>query len=253
MKKYNYIYKITNLINGKIYIGKHSTNKSGDSYMGSGRLLGKAKSKYGKDAFKKEIIAFTDNEDNLDFLERFYIKKYKSRDLTVGYNLTDGGEGMLGYKHSNETKLKMKHHHYDCSGKNNPMYGRHHTSDAKLKNKIAHLGKPSPLKGTHLDEEHKQKLKEGQQKYIQEFRSGMLGKRHTEQSKQKMSKNRSGKLVGVTNPRYGVKPNCDVIKNLQKYNYCKFITPNGEIKIMSLANAKRWHPDWKFIKIVETL
>lgn len=210
MKKYNYIYKITNLVNGKIYIGKHSTNKLGDSYMGSGRLLGKAKSKYGKDSFKKEIIAFTDNEDSLNFLERFYIKKYKSRDLTKGYNLTDGGES--GWCHSEETKQKLRNtkseefrkhlseiktgvplseyhkrklseNHWDCRGKNNPMYGKHFTEEQMKRLRESHIG----------------------------LVSGMRGKKQ---------------------PLY------------------KWITPYGEIKIMARCGAHHHHPDWIEMEVV---
>ena len=79
MKQYNYIYLITNKLNGKIYIGKHSTDDLYDGYMGSGILINKAIKKYGLENFTKEYLGFCDNEDTLNYLERFYIRKYKAR------------------------------------------------------------------------------------------------------------------------------------------------------------------------------
>lgn len=54
------IYKITNLINQKIYIGKHQTKNLNDGYFGSGIFLRKAISKYGKENFVKEIMFIFD-------------------------------------------------------------------------------------------------------------------------------------------------------------------------------------------------
>ena len=96
MKKFNYIYLITNTLNNKIYVGKHSTDKLDDGYFGSGKLIKQAIKKYGIENFTKEYLAFCDTEDKLNWFEKFYIKKYKARE--AGYNLTDGGDGSLGRK-----------------------------------------------------------------------------------------------------------------------------------------------------------
>ena len=101
-----YIYRITNLLNGKTYIGQHEYNKINDNYMGSGILLKKAIKKYGINYFKKEILIskipnrkYADKaEINLIAIER---KHNKSQ-----YNIVDGGEGFRGH-HTSETKCKI--------------------------------------------------------------------------------------------------------------------------------------------------
>jgi hypothetical protein len=56
--RYHYVYKITNTINQKIYIGKHTTKNLNDKYMGSGKIIRNAINKYGIDNFIKEYISF---------------------------------------------------------------------------------------------------------------------------------------------------------------------------------------------------
>lgn len=81
--KVGFIYKTTNLINGKFYVGQ-CTNDPLEMYLGSGLILKQAIEKYGKHNFRREILQYAEQED-LDDLEKIWIKKLKAQEL--GYNI----------------------------------------------------------------------------------------------------------------------------------------------------------------------
>ena len=104
----NYIYKITNKINNKIYIGKtthtvqyrwnqHTSASFTDkNKLDYNYLLHKAIRKYGKENFSLEILEEVEDEKVLSEKEMYYIKLYNScvlEDNANGYNMTYGGEG----------------------------------------------------------------------------------------------------------------------------------------------------------------
>jgi group I intron endonuclease len=111
------IYKTTNLINGKIYIGQDSKNNP--EYLGSGTIIKRAINKYGKENFKKEILDICLDKEELDIKEIYWIKELKS--IENGYNISSGGNGCLGCKQSDETKEKRR---LKNIGDKNPMYGK---------------------------------------------------------------------------------------------------------------------------------
>jgi Putative endonuclease segE, GIY-YIG domain len=105
-----YVYKITNLVNGKVYIGKrrHKTPET-DTYMGSGVQILSAIKKYGKDSFKKEILAiFSSNNESSD-LEAKLVTRGLIESGT-SYNMHEGGHG--GFAHINnvspEERINLK-------------------------------------------------------------------------------------------------------------------------------------------------
>jgi group I intron endonuclease len=101
------IYKTTNLINGKFYIGKDLYNNS--SYFGSGILLKNAILKYGINNFKKEILEYCECREFLNDREKYWISHLKSQDRSIGYNIHSGGDGgdtFSGKHHSDESKEK---------------------------------------------------------------------------------------------------------------------------------------------------
>lgn len=117
-----YIYKVTNLINNKVYIGQTINFKKRKSHHLSVSFNPKNSSydhyfhrsirKYGKNNFSWEVICILDIEDKhelknqLDYLEKYYIKKYNS--FKDGYNLTKGGDGgCLGRVLNKETRLRI--------------------------------------------------------------------------------------------------------------------------------------------------
>lgn len=109
-KRSGYIYKTTNTITGKIYVGKCSSSiKSSKRYLGSGIWLNRAIKKYGKQYFFKEILEIIE-EGDLNERERFWINELKSNNQNIGYNLTDGGDGgplFKGRHHTRETIDKL--------------------------------------------------------------------------------------------------------------------------------------------------
>jgi len=121
---YGYIYKTTNIINGKIYIGqKKSETFLAEKYLGSGVRLHSAIAHYGKENFKVEIIEEIQCSEMMDEREIYWINFYNSTDKNIGYNISTGG---------NVNKRML--------GENNPFYGKHHTEESKEKNAEKHRG-----------------------------------------------------------------------------------------------------------------
>ena len=145
---YGIIYKITNLINGKIYIGqtvkkfkrRYTANGEGIervynhhlNYKNNNRYynthLVNAIKKYGFDAFEViEIFDIAFSKKELDIKEIYYIEKFDC--IKNGYNRIEGGGGVrlfgednpfYGMKHSEKSREKISKHHADVKGKNNP-------------------------------------------------------------------------------------------------------------------------------------
>lgn len=85
------IYKTTNLINGKVYIGQDSKNNS--EYLGSGLIINRAIDKYGKENFVKEIIEECSSKEELNEREIYWIDKLNATDRSTAYNICSGGLG----------------------------------------------------------------------------------------------------------------------------------------------------------------
>ena len=100
---YGYIYKTTNLINGKIYIGQHKSNGFVPYYFGSGTYLKNSINKYGINNFKVDILEEINDINDMNYKEIYYIKKYNSTNHNIGYNIEYGGHII----HSEETRKRI--------------------------------------------------------------------------------------------------------------------------------------------------
>lgn len=173
-----YIYKITNKINGKIYVGKSKNPQSRYKrhlYIADKQVkknnqfqpIHAAISKYGSENFSLDIIDECDSEIEIFTKEIYWIEHCKSN-LTkypnFGYNLTNGGEGVAGLSPSLETRNKISEAN---SGENNGMAGKTHTIETRYNMSVSQASRKIR---EPITEEHKQKLKEATDKQDFSFR-----------------------------------------------------------------------------------
>lgn len=169
------IYKITNQLDNKIYIGKHRTSNINDDYMGSGKLIRYAILKYGEKNFKKEILFQFNNEVDMNAKEAELVTEdFCLREDT--YNLCLGGKGgwdinksktaFLGKRHSVETKQKI------ATASRNRKISEETREKIRIHNKTNEQRKISlseTFKGIPKSNDHKRKISEGLKKYFDSF------------------------------------------------------------------------------------
>ena len=189
------VYIHTNLVNGKKYVGitSQSVNdrwRNGAGYRGC-EIFWKAINKYTWDGFSHEVIVSELTESEAKQKEMELIALYKTnctkyRSPSYGYNMTDGGDGNIGWTPTEETKqnisnaLKGKY-----VGENNPNYGNH---------KLA--GKNNPNYGKHMDDVVKEKI-----------RQSNLGRSASDETRQKLSDMRKGYKSCRINPVFCIELN----------------------------------------------
>jgi group I intron endonuclease len=153
------IYIRTNLVNGKQYVGQ-TINWEEREYgwrtrqKYSGGAIDNARKKYGLENFKTEILKECSTQDELNYWEQYYIKELSTK-VPNGYNITDGGGGMSGFKHREEDKIKISN---ALKGEGNPFFGKHHTDEFKKWLSQSRSGENNPNYGKPLSKEQRDKL-----------------------------------------------------------------------------------------------
>jgi hypothetical protein len=174
-KRFYTVYKLENLINGKIYVGFHSTNDLDDGYLGSGKLIKRAVEKYKPENFRKEYLAVFEDRESAELLEREIVnEEFVKRDDT--YNLSVGGNVCILF------------------GEHNGFFGRKHAQETidRIREKAKLL--------THT-EEAKKKIRESSLRLWQDedFRKKQIeshtGLTRSEETKEKMSAAQRGRKV----------------------------------------------------------
>ena len=198
------IYKITNRLTGKAYIGQTTGNL--DKYWGSGKYIIAAIKKHGKESFTKEVLKECKTENEMNEQEIFFIEKFNTK-VPNGYNITIGGNGTRGLQPWNknlnkETDARVRKMGENvskamiksgcCAGKNNGMFGRkgethpwfgkHHSKETIDFLKKSYTGEGNPF--------YKKKHKPESLKKISEASR----RKHSEESKKKTSAEMLGRI-----------------------------------------------------------
>src|SRR5260370_1096721 len=167
----SYVYIITNKINGKIYIGKANdpevrwkkhlyTVKYGEKKYGF-YYLHAAIRKHGVDSFIFGIIESCDTEEMALEREVYWIKYYQSNNREIGYNLTDGGDGVSGRKCTDEEKIQKSIYMKEFwATHTHPSKGKKITKEHKAAISKSNTGKVMSIESKEKEEKKKKKKKQ---------------------------------------------------------------------------------------------
>jgi len=176
-KKYHFIYKTTNLLSGKYYLGMHSTDNLEDGYMGSGKRLRYSINKHGKDNHKVEILEFVNSREELKKRESEVVNLNEIAKVEC-MNLKVGGEG----------GFSSEEHQQKANKASRVAFVNKLKTDSDYKEKYSKLGYDSMMK---LHEEGKV------------IPLDWTGLKHSEETKKKMSESSKGMGKGKSNSQYG--------------------------------------------------
>ena len=182
------IYKTTNLVNGKIYIGKHVTDNIDDGYLGSGSILRRAISKYGVENFQRQVLHVFDTEEEMNAKERELV----TEDFVLqesNYNLNVGGTG--GWSYVNRTGQNVGFAYINERGLNNSA-----GQNLKASNRHKEL--------LDTDPDYRDSWKANHAKAMSSMPGTFTGRKHTEETKAKMSGPRPG-VAGKNNSQFGTR------------------------------------------------
>lgn len=257
------IYKTTNLINGKSYIGKDTKNNK--NYLGSGSLLKAAIKKYGKENFTKEILEVCNTHIELKEREKFWIEYYSAINDSMYYNIRPGGDGgdvftnnpnkeLIRQKLSGENNSAVKH----LKGKTyEEIYGNEIAKLKKEQMSINSLGKKQSRETINKRIQH-YKGKPRPDNVKEKISKSHLGIRPDINTRKKMSesaKNRKAsnstkeimslKKIGSSNPNSKLQYN-DVVEIRTYYNN------NLHIKVSKIINlfAKKFNVSSNTIRLI---
>jgi group I intron endonuclease len=218
------IYKTTNTINGKIYVGKSKNNKP--SYFGSGIVINFALKKYGRNNFKKEILEECHSIEELNKQENFWILKLESFKPEIGYNRSFGGDGFSGITAETIEKIRTKN------------LGKKRTDEQKQHISLSLKDKPKT-------EEHKQSLSVAWEKR-------KIEKPYTDETKEKMRKSMLGKNIGKYIKNYEFKGPDGLIYNTEK-GFVKFSKEHhihpGSFRLLIQGKIQEYH-GWTYIQTI---
>lgn len=176
---YYTVYRVYNTINNKFYTGKHKTSNVNDDYIGSGKLLTMAVSKYGKENFDKIILFVFDNEKSMNEKEKEVVVIDN-----LSYNLCPGGNGGFEYI-NNSPELVFKRDAY----KN------------KLKGYLSNIDRMTDREKNVMSGKKTFEMKVGL--HDPKNRYDWNGKKHTSATKEKMRLSKLGTVDKEKNPMWG--------------------------------------------------